>query len=124
MSLLRVVTRSLSIVRPRHAPRVGRVVFPVSRPNTLRIAAFHQSFIRQSTIEERVKKIIVEQLGVKQDEVVNSASFVDDLGADSLDTVELVMALEEEFDTEIPDEEAEKITTVQAAIDFINGSQA
>jgi len=76
-----------------------------------------------STIEERVKKIIVEQLGVKQEEVVNAASFVDDLGADSLDPVELVMALEEEFDTEIPDEEAEKITTVQAAIDFINASQ-
>lgn len=75
------------------------------------------------TIEERVKKIIVEQLGVKQDEVLNNASFVEDLGADSLDTVELVMALEEEFDTEIPDEEAEKITTVQAAIDFINASQ-
>ncbi|MBS0969900.1 acyl carrier protein [Chimaeribacter arupi] len=76
-----------------------------------------------STIEERVKKIIVEQLGVKQEEVLNNASFVDDLGADSLDTVELVMALEEEFDTEIPDEEAEKITTVQAAIDFIQASQ-
>ncbi|ACS85387.1 MULTISPECIES: acyl carrier protein [Enterobacterales] len=76
-----------------------------------------------STIEERVKKIIVEQLGVKPEEVVNNASFVDDLGADSLDTVELVMALEEEFDTEIPDEEAEKITTVQAAIDFIQANQ-
>ncbi|MGL9759767.1 MAG: acyl carrier protein [Symbiopectobacterium sp.] len=76
-----------------------------------------------STIEERVKKIIVEQLGVKPEEVINNASFVDDLGADSLDTVELVMALEEEFDTEIPDEEAEKITTVQAAIDFIRANQ-
>lgn len=76
-----------------------------------------------STIEERVKKIIVEQLGVKPEEVVNNASFVDDLGADSLDTVELVMALEEEFDTEIPDEEAEKITTVQAAIDFIQANK-
>jgi acyl carrier protein len=73
-----------------------------------------------SNIEERVKKIVVEQLGVKEDEVANSASFVDDLGADSLDTVELVMALEEEFDTEIPDEDAEKITTVQEAIDYIN----
>ncbi len=62
-----------------------------------------------STTDERVKKIIVEQLGVKEEEVVNSASFVDDLGADSLDTVELVMALEEEFDIEIPDEEAEKL---------------
>lgn len=73
-----------------------------------------------SNIEERVKKIVVEQLGVKEDEVANTASFVDDLGADSLDTVELVMALEEEFDTEIPDEDAEKITTVQEAIDYIN----
>lgn len=62
-----------------------------------------------SDIQERVKKIIIEQLGVKEEEVKNESSFVDDLGADSLDTVELVMALEEEFDTEIPDEEAEKI---------------
>ena len=76
-----------------------------------------------SNIEERVKKIIIEQLGVKQEAVKNAASFVDDLGADSLDTVELVMALEEEFDTEIPDEEAEKITTVQAAIDYITANQ-
>ena len=76
-----------------------------------------------STIEERVKKITVEQLGVSEDEVTNEASFVDDLGADSLDTVELVMALEEEFDTEIPDEEAEKITTVQAAIDYVSKNQ-
>jgi acyl carrier protein len=72
-----------------------------------------------SNIEERVKKIIVEQLEVSENEVIPKASFVDDLGADSLDTVELVMALEEEFNTEIPDEEAEKITTVQAAIDYI-----
>jgi acyl carrier protein len=77
---------------------------------------------RMSTIEERVKKIVVEQLGVKEEEVVPSASFVDDLGADSLDTVELVMALEEEFETEIPDEEAEKITTVQQAIDYVNAN--
>ncbi len=73
-----------------------------------------------SSIEERVKKIVIEQLGVSAEEVKNESSFVDDLGADSLDTVELVMALEEEFDTEIPDEEAEKINTVQAAIDYIN----
>jgi len=73
-----------------------------------------------SSIEERVAKIVVEQLGVKEDEVKPESSFVDDLGADSLDTVELVMALEEEFGTEIPDEEAEKITTVQLAIDYIN----
>ena len=75
-----------------------------------------------SSIEERVKKIVVEQLGVNEDQVVNSASFVDDLGADSLDTVELVMALEEEFETEIPDEEAENITTVQQAIDYVNSN--
>lgn len=73
-----------------------------------------------STNDERVKKIIVEQLGVKEEEVVNSASFVDDLGADSLDTVELVMALEEEFECEIPDEESANITTVQQAIDYVN----
>ena len=72
-----------------------------------------------SSIEEQVKSIVAEQLGVKEDEVTNDASFVDDLGADSLDTVELVMALEEEFETEIPDEEAEMITTVQQAIDFV-----
>ena len=73
-----------------------------------------------SNIEDRVKKIVAEQLGVKEEEVNAEASFVDDLGADSLDTVELVLALEEEFETEIPDEEAEKITTVQLAIDYIN----
>ncbi len=73
-----------------------------------------------SSIEERVKKIVREQLGVDdKEEIKNAASFIDDLGADSLDTVELVMALEEEFDTEIPDEAAEKITTVQEAIDYI-----
>ncbi len=76
-----------------------------------------------STIEERVKKITIEQLGVSEEEVKIESSFVDDLGADSLDTVELVMALEEEFDTEIPDEEAEKITTVQAAVDYVTANQ-
>lgn len=73
-----------------------------------------------SSVEERVKKIVIEQLGVKEEEVKAEASFVDDLGADSLDTVELVMALEEEFECEIPDEEAEKITTVKQAIDYVN----
>jgi len=73
-----------------------------------------------SDIEQRVKKIVAEQLGTKEADVRNTSSFVDDLGADSLDTVELVMALEEEFDCEIPDEEAEKITTVQQAVDYIN----
>ena len=72
-----------------------------------------------SSIEERVKKIVIEQLGVKEDEVTLGASFVDDLSADSLDTVELVMALEEEFECEIPDEDAEKITSVQQAIDYV-----
>ena len=73
-----------------------------------------------STVEERVTQIVVEQLGVKEEEVNLESSFVDDLGADSLDTVELVMALEEEFNCEIPDEEAEKITTVEQAISYIN----
>ena len=71
-------------------------------------------------IEQRVKKIVAEQLGVNETEIKNESSFVDDLGADSLDTVELVMALEEEFECEIPDEEAEKITTVQQAIDYVS----
>jgi acyl carrier protein len=73
-----------------------------------------------SDIELRVKKIVAEQLGVNEAEVKIESSFVDDLGADSLDTVELVMALEEEFDCEIPDEDAEKITTVKQAVDYIN----
>jgi acyl carrier protein len=71
-------------------------------------------------IEQRVKKIVAEQLGVNEADIKIESSFVDDLGADSLDTVELVMALEEEFECEIPDEEAEKITNVQQAIDYIN----
>ena len=74
---------------------------------------------KSKEIIEKVKQIIAEQLGVEESEVTPSASFVDDLGADSLDTVELVMALEEAFDLEIPDEEAEKITTVQQAIDYV-----
>ena len=77
-----------------------------------------------SSIEQQVKGIVAEQLGVKDEEQRNEASFVDDLGADTLDTVELVMALEEEFETEIPDEEAEKITSVQQAIDFVNARQS
>lgn len=72
-----------------------------------------------STIEKRVKEIVAEQLGVDEAQVTNEASFMDDLGADSLDTVELVMALEEEFDIEISDENAEKIQTVQDAVDYI-----
>ncbi|MCG2633760.1 MAG: acyl carrier protein [Gammaproteobacteria bacterium] len=77
-----------------------------------------------SSVEDRVKKIVVEQLGVKEDEVTTDASFVDDLGADSLDTVELVMALEEEFECEIADESAEKITTVQEAITYVTATLA
>jgi acyl carrier protein len=89
-----------------------RSLFPTGEANTM------------SSIEAQVKSIVAEQLGVKEDEVTNDASFVDDLGADSLDTVELVMALEEEFETEIPDEDAEKITTVQQAIDFVSARKS
>ena len=74
-----------------------------------------------SSVEERVQKIIAEQLSVSEDQVTSEASFVDDLGADSLDTVELVMALEEEFEIDIPDEEAEKIVNVKDAVDYITG---
>ena len=73
------------------------------------------------SVEEKVKEIIVDQLGVDENQVKPEASFIDDLGADSLDTVELVMALEEEFDVEIPDEDAEKIASVQNAVDYIKG---
>ncbi|MCK5717424.1 MAG: acyl carrier protein [Thiomargarita sp.] len=75
-----------------------------------------------SSIDERVKKIVIEQLGVKEEDVNLNSSFVEDLGADSLDTVELVMMLEEEFGCEIPDEEAEKIQTVQQAINYIQAN--
>lgn len=74
------------------------------------------------SVEEKVREIIVDQLGVDEKQVTNDAAFIDDLGADSLDTVELVMALEEEFDVEIPDEDAEKISKVQDAIDYINNN--
>ena len=74
------------------------------------------------SVEEKVREIIVDQLGVDEQQVTADAAFIDDLGADSLDTVELVMALEEEFDVEIPDEEAEKISKVQDAIDYINNN--
>ena len=77
-----------------------------------------------SDIAERVKKIVVEHLGVEEDKVVENASFIDDLGADSLDTVELVMAFEEEFGCEIPDDAAEKILTVKDAVDFLEQNAA
>jgi acyl carrier protein len=92
-----------------------------------RLRAFqslHKDQPLMSTVEQQVKAIVAEQLGVKQEQVTNDSSFVDDLGADSLDTVELVMALEEEFEIEIPDEDAEKITTVHQAIDYINERRA
>jgi len=92
----------------KRGARCARLIHPV------------EGYLTMNNVQERVKKIVVEQLGVNEDDVTDSASFVDDLGADSLDTVELVMALEEEFECEIPDEEAEKITTVQQAIDYIN----
>jgi acyl carrier protein len=76
------------------------------------------------SIEERVKKVVMKQLSVKEEQVTNSASFADDLGADSLDQVELVMELENEFNCEIPDEDAEKITTVQQAVDYIKAHSA
>ena len=69
---------------------------------------------------DKVKDVVIDKLGVEEDKIISSASFVDDLGADSLDTVELIMQLEEEFGIEIPDEDAEKITTVQAAVDYID----
>jgi acyl carrier protein len=94
---------------PRATPLTGRAHKPTYKDHFL-----------MSTVEQQVKAIVAEQLGVKQEQVTNDASFVDDLGADSLDTVELVMALEEEFEIEIPDEDAEKITTVHQAIDYIN----
>jgi acyl carrier protein len=91
-----------------------------SRDRGPRGISFEEETTTMSTVDQRVKAIVAEQLGVKEEQVTSDASFVDDLGADSLDTVELVMALEEEFEIEIPDEDAEKITTVQQAIDYIN----
>ena len=91
-----------------------------SAPRPQRASYSQKDSSLMSTVEQQVKAIVAEQLGVKQEQVTNDASFVDDLGADSLDTVELVMALEEEFEIEIPDEDAEKITTVHQAIEYIN----
>jgi acyl carrier protein len=103
--------------------RRGRAAVHRSRTvsrGMLRTNQFLNEGSGMENIEARVKKIVAEQLGVNEADVKTDSRFVDDLGADSLDTVELVMALEEEFETEIPDEDAEKITTVQQAIDYIN----
>jgi acyl carrier protein len=88
----------------------------------LNITSLKWSGQTMSDIQERVIKMVAEQLGVKEDDVKTTSSFVEDLGADSLDTVELIMALEEEFDAEIPDEDAEKIATVQDAITYIDAN--
>jgi acyl carrier protein len=93
----------------------GASAFAPSRPAFARNSALFMS----ADVEAKVKEIIVSQLGVDADKVVNGATFVDDLGADSLDTVELIMAIEEEFDCEIPEEEAANISTVQEVIDFV-----
>ncbi len=102
-----------------YAPRATPPMNKKGRSRAKGLSTSRRTRTQMSSIEQQVKAIVAEQLGVKEEEVTNDASFVDDLGADSLDTVELVMALEEEFETEIPDEDAEKITTVQQAIDYI-----
>ena len=99
---------------------VPRPVFFQSSSDTRFNATREEKQHPMAAVEEKVKQIIVEQLGVDEGEVTSSASFVDDLGADSLDTVELVMAFEEAFDIEIPDEDAEKIRTVKDAVDYID----
>jgi acyl carrier protein len=100
-------------------PASGEQLREIAR--TARISEFMDSNGGSMSIEQKVKQIIVEQLGVDEAQVDDSASFVDDLGADSLDIVELVMAFEEAFDIDIPDEDAEKISTVKEATDYING---
>jgi acyl carrier protein len=92
--------------------------FSLRKPDKMRALSVTHWRDNMSDIEQRVKKIVAEQLGVAEADIKIESSFVDDLGADSLDTVELVMALEDEFEMEIPDEQAEKITTVQQAIDY------
>ena len=124
---IREQKQSLAPVRREWHPRGCSPTIPRSlhaaRASAAAVFAYIYLYKDQplmSTVEQQVKAIVAEQLGVKQEQVTNDASFVDDLGADSLDTVELVMALEEEFEIEIPDEDAEKITTVHQAIDYIN----
>jgi acyl carrier protein len=97
----------------------SKTYFATRKPDKMRaLCVTHPWRTKMSDIDARVKKIVAEQLGVAEADIKNESSFVDDLGADSLDTVELVMALEDEFEMEIPDEQAEKITTVQQAIDY------
>jgi acyl carrier protein len=98
----------------------ARCASPWSEEGVVKKTFLFEGESEMSTVEQQVKAIVAEQLGVKAEQVENDASFVDDLGADSLDTVELVMALEEEFEIEIPDEDAEKITTVSQAITYIS----
>jgi acyl carrier protein len=98
--------------------KITKSDFSKRKPDKMRALSVNTWSHNMSDIEQRVKKIVAEQLGVAEADIKTESSFVDDLGADSLDTVELVMALEDEFEMEIPDEQAEKITTVQQAIDY------
>jgi acyl carrier protein len=103
----------------RHDENAAKSEFSSRKPDKMRALSVTTLWSHNmSDIEQRVKKIVAEQLGVAEADIKTESSFVDDLGADSLDTVELVMALEDEFEMEIPDEQAEKITTVQQAIDY------
>ena len=115
--------RCTSMVECIWVSRISKIITAVNcRIDSDKISKFFSKLgkVKQmENIEQRVKKIVAEQLGVNESEIKIESSFVNDLGADSLDTVELVMALEEEFETEIPDEEAEKITTVQQAINYV-----
>lgn len=106
-TLLALLVAGATAFAPQQAAFVARRAAPAS------------ALFMSAELEGKVKEIIVSQLGVDADKVVNSATFVDDLGADSLDTVELIMAIEEEFDCEIPEEEAANISTVQEVIDFV-----
>jgi acyl carrier protein len=99
--------------RAQHRHHFAAASWPNGNPGT-----FEEDYMEN--VDQRVKKIVAEQLGVNEADIKNESAFVEDLGADSLDTVELVMALEDEFECEIPDEEAEKIRTVQQAIDYVN----
>ena len=120
MPVLGTGHREKSMVGNGENCRAETIVNIVSGGNYLNFNSFSWGMSTMSDVAERVKKIVVEHLGVDDAKVVDNASFIDDLGADSLDTVELVMAFEEEFNCEIPDDAAENILTVKNAIDFIN----